>query len=39
MSEFQYKASGGNLGALFDGTERLISIDAIAWHDRAVYLP
>jgi hypothetical protein len=24
---------------LFDGGERLISIDAIGWHDRAVYLP
>jgi hypothetical protein len=39
VSEFQYKASGGNLAALFDGKERLISIDAIGWHDRAVYLP
>jgi len=39
VSEFQYKASGGNLGMLFDGSERLISIDAIGWHDRAVYLP
>jgi hypothetical protein len=39
VSEFQYKATGGNLGALFDGSERLISIDAIGWHDRAVYLP
>jgi hypothetical protein len=39
VSEFQYKASGGNLGMLFDGSERLISIDAIGWHDRTVYLP
>ncbi len=39
VSEFQYKATGGNLGALFDGTERVVSIDAIHWHNRAVYLP
>jgi hypothetical protein len=39
VSEFTYKASGGNLPALFDGSERLISIDAIGWHERAVYLP
>lgn len=39
VSEFSYRATGGNLGALFDGTERLISIDAIGWHERAVYLP
>ena len=39
VSEFGYKVAGGNLGALFDGSERLISIDAIGWHDRAVYLP
>jgi hypothetical protein len=39
VSEFQYKAAGGNLGSLFDGTERVVSIDAIHWHNRATYLP
>jgi hypothetical protein len=33
------RVTGGNLGALFDGTERVVSIDAIHWHNRAVYLP
>jgi hypothetical protein len=39
VKEFQYKASGGKLGALFDGTERVVSIDALPWYNRAVYTP
>ena len=39
ISEFSYTASGGNLGALFDGKERVISIDSIQWHNRAISLP
>src|SRR4051812_21217404 len=39
VREFQYKASGGKLGALFDGTERVVSIDALPWYNRAVYTP
>jgi hypothetical protein len=39
VKEFQYKASGGKLGALFDGSERVLSIDAISWYNRAIYLP
>jgi hypothetical protein len=39
VSEFSYTASGGNIGALFDGKERVISIDSIQWHNRAIYLP
>jgi hypothetical protein len=39
VSEFAYQATGGYLGSLFDGTERVVSIDAIHWHNRAVYLP
>ena len=39
VSEFTYRATGGNLGALFDGKERVISIDSIQWHNRAIYLP
>ena len=27
VKEFSYKASGGRIGALFDGTERVLSID------------
>jgi hypothetical protein len=37
VKEFQYKASGGKLTGLFDGTERVLSIDALPWYNRAVY--
>jgi hypothetical protein len=39
VKEFSYKASGGRIGALFDGTERVLSIDAIHWSNRATYAP
>jgi hypothetical protein len=39
VKEFSYTASGGSLGALFDGKERVISIDSIQWNNRAISLP
>jgi hypothetical protein len=39
VSEFSYKASGGKIAPLFDGTERVVSIDALHWYNRGVYLP
>ena len=39
VKEFSYKASGGRLGPLFDGTERVVSIDSFHWYNRGVYLP
>jgi hypothetical protein len=39
VKDFQYKVSGGKLAALFDGTERVVSIDALPWYNRAVYKP
>jgi hypothetical protein len=39
VAEFQYTATGGNLGSLFDGKERVISVDSIQWSTRAIYLP
>jgi hypothetical protein len=39
VKEFSYKASGGRIGALFDGSERVLSIDAIHWSNRATYAP
>jgi len=39
VREFSYKASGGRIGALFDGTERVLSIDAIHWSSRGTYAP
>ena len=39
VKEFSYKASGGRLGPLFDGSERVVSIDSFHWYNRGVYLP
>jgi len=39
VKEFQYKASGGKLASLFDGTERVLSIDCLSWYNRAIYAP
>ena len=39
VKEFQYKAAGGKLAALFDGTERVLSIDAFPWYNRAMSAP
>jgi hypothetical protein len=39
VKEFQYKASGGKIGALFDGTERVLSIDCLSWYNRAISQP
>jgi hypothetical protein len=39
VREFRYTVSGGKFAALFDGTERVLSWDAIPWHNRAIYRP
>jgi len=39
VKEFSYKAAGGRLGSLFDGTERVVSIDSFHWYNRGIYLP
>jgi len=39
VAEFSYKAAGGKIAPLFDGTERVVSIDALHWYNRGVYLP
>jgi len=39
VKDFSYKAAGGRLGPLFDGTERVVSIDSFHWYNRGVYLP
>jgi hypothetical protein len=39
VKEFSYKASGGRVGPLFDGSERVVSIDSFHWYNRGVYLP
>jgi len=39
VKEFQLKASGGKVGQLFDGTECVVSVDALHWYNRGVYSP
>ena len=39
VTDFGYKVTGGRLGALFDGSEKVLSIDAIHWSTRAAFAP
>jgi hypothetical protein len=39
VKEVSYKASGGKFGALFDGTEKIVSVDAFHWYNRTVSTP
>jgi hypothetical protein len=39
VSAFSYVGKGPILDSLFDGKERVVSIDSIHWSERAIYLP
>ena len=39
VTEFTYKISGGRLSAMFDGTEKVLSLDSFHWYNRAIYQP
>src|SRR3984957_13965964 len=39
VKTFEFKASGGRVAKLFDGSERLVSVDALHWYNRAVSSP
>jgi hypothetical protein len=39
VKTFEFKASGGRVATLFDGTERVVSVDALHWYNRAVSSP
>ncbi len=39
ISEFSYKAGGGMLASLFDGKERVVSVDSSQWNTRALFKP
>jgi len=39
VTAFSYKISGGRLAAMFDGTERVVSLDSFHWYNRAIYQP
>jgi hypothetical protein len=39
VKEFTYRATGGPIGALFDGTEKALSWDSFHWYNRGIYTP
>lgn len=39
VARVSFKATGDKFGALFDGTEQLVSVTAIPWYSRQVTLP
>jgi len=39
VKEFSYKVSGGKLGVLFDGTEKVLSWDSFHTYNRAILTP
>ena len=39
VKTFDFKASGGRVAKLFDGSERVVSVDALHWYNRAVSSP
>lgn len=39
VSRVSFKATGDKLGPLFDGSEQIVSVTAIPWYSRQVYLP
>jgi len=39
VKKFSYKAGGGKIAALFDGTERVLSWDSFPWYIRTVSAP
>ena len=39
VKTFEFKASGGRVATLFDGSERVVSVDALHWYNRAVSSP
>ena len=39
VKTFEFKASGGRVAKLFDGSERVVSVDALHWYNRAISSP
>jgi hypothetical protein len=39
VKTFEFKASGGRVAKLFDGNERVVSVDALHWYNRAISSP
>ena len=39
VSEYEFQGGGGMFATLFDGTEKLLSVDAIPFYTRSIYTP
>ncbi len=39
VKAFEFKASGGRVAKLFNGSERVVSVDALHWYNRTVSAP
>jgi hypothetical protein len=39
VKQLEVKATGGKVGTLFDGAQRVVSVDAFHWYNRGVYQP
>lgn len=39
VKTFEFRASGGRVAKLFDGSERILSVDALHWYNRAISSP
>jgi hypothetical protein len=39
VKQFEFSATGGKVGKLVDGTERVVSVDSFHWYNRGVYSP
>lgn len=39
VRKIAFKAEGGKLSALFDGTEQLVAVSSVPWYAREIYLP
>ncbi len=39
VKSLDFKASGGKVGTLIDGTQRILSVDALHWYNRVVSSP
>jgi hypothetical protein len=39
VKEFSYRAGGGRIGSLFDGTEKVLSWDSQPWYNRTISAP
>ena len=39
LRNFSFKAAGGKIGALFDGSEQLVTATSVPWYSRQVFLP